>query len=92
MYKAIITFRDKQDNGYMYNAGDIYPRDGIMVDAARTAELAGSDNAIGRPLIAEIKSHKAAEQAVEAANEERVEIPVEEQKPVRSRQRSRKKG
>ena len=55
MYKVIVTFRDKQDDGYTYRAGDMFPRDGKTVDAARIAELAGSDNLIGRPLIAEEK-------------------------------------
>ena len=58
MYKVIVTFRDKQDDGYTYRAGDTFPRDGMTVDAARIAELAGSGNRIGRPLI-EVVQEKA---------------------------------
>lgn len=50
-YRAIISFADLQDNRYTYNAGDIFPRDGLTVDKARFDELAGSNNRMGYPLI-----------------------------------------
>lgn len=51
MYKVIKFFTDLQDNEYPYNVGDIFPRSGVSVADARLAELAGSDNRQGTPLI-----------------------------------------
>ncbi len=50
-YRAAVRFADLQDGRYMYNAGDTFPRDGLTVTEARLAELAGSDNRAGYPLI-----------------------------------------
>ena len=55
MYKVIKFFTDLQDNEYPYNVGDIFPREGVTVTEGRLAELAGSDNKQGQPLIAEVK-------------------------------------
>lgn len=54
MYKAIVMFRDMQDNGYLYRPGDTFPRDGLVIDALRAAELADSANRRGYPLIAQV--------------------------------------
>lgn len=63
MYKVIKFFVDLQDNNHhSYNEGDIYPRNGLEVSDERIAELAGSDNKQGEPLIAEI-ADKAPEKA-----------------------------
>ena len=60
MYKVIKFFTDLQDNNHPYNAGDIFPRSGLEVSEERIAELAGSDNKQGVPLIrAEEKPRKA---------------------------------
>ena len=72
MYKVIKYFIDLQDNNRAYNVGDIFPH----VDASypvsdnRLAELAGSENKRGIPLI----------QLVEEAAEE-----VAEEKPKKKR-------
>lgn len=50
-YKTIVSFRDAQDNLHLYRPGDPFPRDGVSVTAARFAELSGSKNALGIPLI-----------------------------------------
>jgi hypothetical protein len=55
MYKVVKYFTDLQDNNHAYNAGDIFPREGVTVTEGRIAELAGSDNKQGQPLIAEVK-------------------------------------
>ena len=55
MYKVIKYFTDMQDNCHPYNVGDNFPRTGVAVTPARLAELAGSDNRQGVPLIEEIK-------------------------------------
>ena len=62
MYKVIKFFVDLQDNNHSYNEGDIYPRNGLEVSNERIAELAGSDNKQGEPLIVEI-ADKATEKA-----------------------------
>lgn len=54
MYRAVIAFADLKDGKHLYNAGDTFPREGLTVDAARLAELAGSDNRMRRPLIVEV--------------------------------------
>ena len=59
MYKVIKKFHDLQDatktkSGevyHEYNVGDVFPRDGVEVSEERLAELAGSDNKQGVPLI-----------------------------------------
>ena len=51
MYKAIKFFTDLQDNNHPYNVGDVFPRDGLEVTDARIAELSGSNNKQGEPLI-----------------------------------------
>lgn len=50
-YRAITRFADLQDGMRRYEAGDDFPRPGLAVSAARLAELAGSDNRAGYPLI-----------------------------------------
>jgi len=52
MYKVIAAFEDLQDGGYHYNEGDNYPRKGgAKPSKERIAELSGSDNKRGIPLI-----------------------------------------
>ena len=60
MFKVVKAFYDLQDvtetkGGRIYQcyeAGDIYPRKGLNPSEGRIAELAGTDNAQGQPLIA----------------------------------------
>lgn len=51
MYKVIKFFTDLHDNNYPYGVGDTYPRQGLTVTEGRIAELAGSNNKQGQPLI-----------------------------------------
>ena len=55
MYKVIKFFIDLQDNNHSYEAGDTFPRSGVTVTDERLAELAGSENKQGVPLIAKVK-------------------------------------
>ena len=55
MYKVIKTFKDLQDNGYIYTKGDEYPREGMTASKERIKELAGKNNIIGEPIIKEVK-------------------------------------
>lgn len=71
MYKVIKFFTDLHDADYSYNVGDIFPREGVEVTAERIAQLAGSDNRQGVPLIAKVEEKK-------RAAKKTVKKPVEE--------------
>jgi hypothetical protein len=58
MYKVIKYFEDLQDHNRPYNEGDIFPREGLTVSEERLAELAGSDNKQGVPLIKKVAKRK----------------------------------
>lgn len=59
-YIVIRFFTDLQDNDFPYSVGDTYPRKEGTSTAERIAELAGSNNKQGQPLI------MAVEEATEA--------------------------
>lgn len=52
-YLVIRHFIDLQDLNHKYNVGDKYPRKGLKPSPERIAELSGSRNKLGTPLIAE---------------------------------------
>ena len=54
MYKVIERFMDLQDDNYIYEVGDAYPREGADPTLERIRELASNSNKIGKPLIEEI--------------------------------------
>lgn len=58
MYKVIKFFADLQDKNHAYNVGDEFPRKGKEVTAERLAELAGSNNKQGQPLIQLVEEPK----------------------------------
>lgn len=58
MHKVLVYFKDLQDNRYAYNAGDTYPRKGLEVSEERIAELSGSNNKMGKPLIEFVEAPK----------------------------------
>lgn len=49
--KVLKAFKDLKDGGHIYQVGDNYPRAGYKPDAKRIAELSGSKNALGEPII-----------------------------------------
>ena len=53
MFKVVRFFNDLQDKEHAYNAGDIYPREGMTPSESRINELSGDANAQGVPLIVE---------------------------------------
>lgn len=55
MYTVIKKFTDLQDNRFLYNEGDTYPRKGHKVPLERLEELSTSSNRRGEPLIEEVK-------------------------------------
>lgn len=60
MYKVIEFFTDLQDNNRAYNVGDIFPHPetSYPVSDERIAELMGSENKRGIPLIEKKKTRK----------------------------------
>lgn len=51
MYRVIRFFTDLHDGDHPYNVGDPFPRQGVRVTEERIAELSGSSNKQGTPLI-----------------------------------------
>lgn len=51
MYRVVRYFTDLQDNNYAYNAGDKFPRDGMVVSNERINELLSDKNKQCRQLI-----------------------------------------
>lgn len=49
--KVLRAFYDLEDDMYLYNEGDEYPREGVKPSAARIKQLQGSNNNIGEPII-----------------------------------------
>lgn len=71
MYKVIKLFADLQDKNHVYNIGDTFPREGITVTEGRIAELAGSNNKQGVPLIAKVEEPEEAPETPEEPEEEK---------------------
>lgn len=61
MYKVIKFFTDLQDGNRAYSVGDTFPHAeaGYPITEGRLAELAGSDNLQGEPLIQLVEPKKA---------------------------------
>lgn len=59
MYKVVKFFQDLKDNNFQYEAGDIYPREGLKVSEERLAELASDKNLRGEILIKKVEEKKA---------------------------------
>ena len=78
MYEVLRSFADLQDNGYVYNVGDIFPHVGKKVSEARYHELSTNSNKIGVPLIKEVAVE--AEEEKEIAVEPEVDVPKFEEK------------
>lgn len=58
MYQVIRFFTDLKDNDYAYKVGDTFPREGVDVSEERLAELSGSDNKQGTPLIKKVRAKR----------------------------------
>lgn len=50
-YRVVRVFADSQDNGRIYQVGEVFPRPNFAVSDARLSQLASSSNAVGVPLI-----------------------------------------
>lgn len=85
-YIVIERFADLQDDNRIYEAGDTYPHPGLDVSPERLAELAGSDNRVGRPLI------EAVEGGSDAPTDDGKEIPAPDEKRAQKSRKSRQRG
>lgn len=71
-YIVIHSFKDLQDDNYIYQVGDFYPRKDIKdISEERIEELSGVNNKIGKSLIKaiEIESENKEEKAPESTGE-----------------------
>ena len=83
-YKVIRTFKDGQSKElHVYRTGDVFPF-GYEVSESRIAELMGSDNAIGMPLIVEVIDK---DKVIEPLVIVEPQPIVEEEKPKRTRKK-----
>ena len=90
MYVAIERFADLMDGKRLYEAGDAYPRLGLNVTPERLAELAGSDNRMGRPVIVDAEAD--CESCRVDGGEAPAESPAKAEAPAeKARSRRRKK-
>ena len=70
MYRVVKFFTDLHDNDHPYNVGDPFPRSGVAVSEKRLAELSGSNNKQGVPLIALVEDEVAPKRKRKAAAKE----------------------
>lgn len=92
MYKVIKCFTDLTD-GHKYDIGEIFPREGVVVDEARIAKLASANNRQKTPLIKEVE-HSTNESSFSPALQETVGQDTAEpvvEKPKAKRVYNRKK-
>lgn len=94
MYMAVTRFADMQDANRIYEAGETYPRPGYDATAQRIAELAGSDNRMGYPLIVEVVENCEACEIAPETPVEAVDDAAQDgaEKTAQKGRRSRKKG
>ncbi|OAB48464.1 hypothetical protein [Paenibacillus antarcticus] len=55
MYKVVRRFREKNHDGYVYNVGDDYPKQGEKATKARLDELSTKNNKYEEIYIEEVK-------------------------------------
>ena len=87
MYEVVRFFTDLQDNHHAYNAGDIFPREGMVVSEDRLKELSSKNNKQKAVLIKEIP-----EKATETPKEEPQEVKtgVDSPKKTKSKRNTKK--
>lgn len=55
MYRVKVLFTDLEDNGHLYNVGDVYPREGLTTTEVRIGALSTKVNKRGIPLIEKVE-------------------------------------
>lgn len=98
-YIALVRFADLRDKKHIYGAGDEYPRPGYAPSPERIAELTGSKNRMGYPLIKNVDKPRfeqdvtrRPEMALEAAAAEDGETLAEAPETARRGRRGRQRG
>ena len=71
MYEVIKHFTDLQDDNHPYYVGETFPRKGLKVTEERLAELAGSNNKQGQPLIKKVENPEEEETPTDEAAAEK---------------------
>lgn len=92
MYRVIRYFTDLTDKNRAYNAGDIYPRQGLTVSVDRLLELSTDKNKRGVPLIVEVEEVKKKvikEDTPKAEPKETKAEPKAEEKPKKKTTRKK---
>lgn len=83
-YIVVRQFKDKKDNKYFYDAGDVYPREGMETTEERIKELSTKKNKNKKVYIKKIKieNNDTQEKAKEddKTQEEKQDTKVEENK------------
>lgn len=87
-YTVIRFFTDLQDNGFAYNVGDTFPRDGKAVTADRIAELSTCANKQGVPLIEEVRISVETVKADETVKTDKTESVEDEPKKRRGKRKT----
>lgn len=83
-YEVIKYFTDLQDGNRPYEVGDTYPRDGLEPSLERVAELSGTDNKQGVPLIKAVAERKkSAEKTVAEVTEEKPKTTRKRKTPAK---------
>ena len=82
-YEVIYPFVDLLDDNHMYQPGDTFPRDGVVVKKERYEELARAKNKIRRPLIVAVDK--------EPTEPRPKEVPTEEEKDVKKASNAKKR-
>lgn len=82
MYRVIKCFTDITD-GHKYDIGDVFPREGVVVDEARIAKLASAKNRQRTPLIEEVEvKHSTETSEISGEQETALQSDLDEAEPV----------
>lgn len=74
------SWKDLEDNDYIYKEGDIYPRKGLEVSKKRLKELSSTKNKIGEILIKKVEV--TANKSNEDDNKDDLEISKEDETEI----------
>lgn len=77
-YRVLVRFRDLQDNRYIYNVGDKFPRVGLNVSDARIEELSTTKNRRGVRLIKRVSEENTSRNALPLTEEVPQEVQTGE--------------
>ena len=86
MFKALEYFTDLLDGKYVYNVGDVYPREGYTPSPERIEELSTDKNVRKRPVIAADEPETIA--SAEEAEEQAEPVSPAEEKPNKRKRKS----